>query len=68
MTEDELMVLWGDGSDFGLSPQDELFMNNTFREVAMRFAQRVSAISYEFGYDDGCYQATNSTGLVGEPQ
>jgi len=23
---------------------------------------------YEEGYDDGCYQATNSTGLVGDPQ
>ncbi len=61
MTAEELMALWGDGSDFGLSPQDELFMNNAFREVAMRFAQRVSSISYMEGYTNG------STGAWGEP-
>ena len=61
MTEDELMVLWGDGSDFGLSPHDELFMNSAFREVAIKFAQRVYAISYMEGYTDG------STGAWGEP-
>jgi hypothetical protein len=53
MTEEQLIELWGDGSDFGLSPQDELFMNSAFREVAMRFAQRVAEIAYERGYEQG---------------
>lgn len=37
------------------------------KEQLIKFAQRI----YEDGYDDGCYQATNSTGytgLFGEPQ
>ena len=53
MTEEQLIELWGDGSNFGLYPQDELFMNSAFREVAMRFAQRVAKIAYEQGYNDG---------------
>ena len=53
MTEEQLLELWGDGSEFGLSPNDELFMNNAFREVAMKFAQRVADIEYERGFDDG---------------
>jgi len=53
MTKEELMVIWGDGSEYGLSPHDEHFMNTAFREVAMRFAQRVSAISYNMGFGDG---------------
>jgi hypothetical protein len=53
MTEQELIELWGDGSEFGLSPNDELFMNNAFREVAMKFATKVMDIEYKEGYDDG---------------
>ena len=33
-------------------------------EDILKFARAM----YEEGYDDGCYQATNSTGLVGDPQ
>ncbi len=37
-------------------------------DALLKFAQRVAEIEYERGYDDGCYRATNSTGLVGDPQ
>ena len=53
MTEQELIELWGDGSEFGLSPNDELFMNNAFREVAIKFALVVADRAYNDGYDDG---------------
>jgi hypothetical protein len=53
MTEQELIELWGDGSAFGLSPNDELFMNNAFREVAVKFALVVADKAYGAGYDDG---------------
>jgi hypothetical protein len=33
-------------------------------EDILKFARAI----YEEGYDDGCYRATNSTGLVGDPQ
>lgn len=33
-------------------------------EDILNFARAI----YEEGYDDGCYRATNSTGLVGDPQ
>jgi hypothetical protein len=46
MTEQELIELWGDGSRFGLSPNDELFMNNAFREVAVKFALVVADKAY----------------------
>ena len=53
MTDQRLMELWGDGSEYGLSPQDEHFMNDAFREVAMRFAAKVMEIEYKEGYNDG---------------
>lgn len=53
MTEQELIELWGDGSEFGLSPNDELFMNNAFREVAVKFALVVADKAYSVGYDIG---------------
>jgi hypothetical protein len=53
MTEQELIELWGDGSEFGLSPNDELFMNNAFREVAIKFALVVADRAHGVGYDDG---------------
>lgn len=53
MTEQELIELWGDGSEFGLSPNDELFMNNAFREVAVKFALVVADKAYGVGYDIG---------------
>lgn len=57
MTEQELIELWGDGSEFGLSPNDELFMNNAFREVAVKFAlvvaDKVYGVGYNVGYGTG---------------
>ena len=52
MTEQELIELWGDGSEFGLSPNDELFMNNAFREVAVKFALVVAKIAYAQGWKE----------------
>jgi hypothetical protein len=51
MTEQELIELWGDGSEFGLSPNDELFMNNAFREVAVKFALVVADKAYWNGIE-----------------
>jgi hypothetical protein len=53
MTEQELIELWGDGSEFGLSPNDELFMNNAFREVAVKFALVVADKECVKGYNEG---------------
>ena len=53
MTEQELIELWGDGTQFGLSPNDELFMNNAFREVAVKFALVVADKAYGVGYNEG---------------
>ena len=55
MTEQELIELWGDGSEFGLSPNDELFMNNAFREVAIKFALVVADRAYGTGFEEGRY-------------
>jgi hypothetical protein len=52
MTEQELIELWGDGSEFGLSPNDELFMNNAFREVAVKFALLVADKAYGVGFEE----------------
>jgi hypothetical protein len=55
MTEQQLIELWGDGSEFGLSPNDELFMNNAFREVAIKFALVVADKAYGAGFEEGRY-------------
>jgi flagellar biosynthesis/type III secretory pathway protein FliH len=47
------MELWGDGTEFGMSPDMIGAMNNAFREVAMRFAAKVMEIEYQEGYNDG---------------
>jgi hypothetical protein len=65
MTEEELMRLWGDGSKYGLSPNDEQFMNNAFREVAIRFAKRVASSAHASGFNEG--YKMGSTGVFGEP-
>ncbi len=71
MTEQELMELWGDGTEFGMSTLGAGVMtgamNNAFREVAMKFAQRVAEIEYERGYTDG-WDREKYSGLVGDPQ
>lgn len=76
MTEEQMIELWGDGSEFGMTSETIGVMNNAFREVAMRFAQRVADIEYDRGFDDGWGSradaeymlASSKTGLVGDPQ
>ncbi len=78
MTEQELMELWGDGTEFGMSTLGAGVMtgamNNAFREVATKFAQRVAEIAYNKGHDDGwedrgiAESSTYPSGLVGDPQ
>jgi hypothetical protein len=61
------MELWGDGTEFGMSPDMIGAMNNAFREVAMRFAAKVMEIEYREGYDDGWKDGVDSvlTGAIG---
>jgi hypothetical protein len=67
MTDQRLMELWGDGTEFGMSPDMIGAMNNAFREVAMRFAAKVMEIEYREGYDDGWKDGVDSvlTGAIG---
>ena len=71
MTEQELMELWGDGTEFGMNTLGAGVMtgamNNAFREVATKFAQQVAEIEYERGYTDG-WDREKYSGLVGDPQ
>lgn len=60
MTEHRMMEIWGDGSEFGLSPQDELSMNAAFCEVAMKFAAKVMEIEHKEAYNDGWIDGVNS--------
>ena len=67
MTEDELFQLWNrmrkQRVDEGLSPP--------FEPSPMEFGARVAKLAYEKGWNDGydgCFQATNSTGLEGDAQ
>ncbi len=61
MTDERLMELWGDGTEFGMDTLGAGVMtgamSNAFREVAMRFATKVIEIEreevYEKGYNDG---------------
>jgi hypothetical protein len=60
MTEQELIELWGDGSEFGMSPDmigaqflQFYDMNNAFREVAVKFALVVADKECVKGYNEG---------------
>jgi hypothetical protein len=70
MTDQRLMELWGDGTEFGMSPDMFATTNNEFitiRDVAMRFAAKVMEIEYREGYDDGWKDGVDSvlTGAIG---
>ena len=57
MTEQELIELWGDGTQFGMTELGAGVMtgalNNAFREVAVKFALVVADKAYGIGYDIG---------------
>ena len=53
MTEQELIELWGDGTQFGMNTEMVGALNNAFREVAIKFATKVMDIEYKEGYNDG---------------
>ena len=53
MTEQELIELWGDGTQFGMNTGRYGVLNNAFREVAVKFALVVADKAYSVGYDDG---------------
>ncbi len=68
MTDQRLMELWEDGTEFGMSPDMIGAMNNAFREVAMRFAAKVMEIEYQEGYNDGWSDGVDSarSGILGD--
>jgi len=72
MTDQRLMELWGDGTQFGMNTLGAGVMtgamNNAFREVAMRFASKVMEIEYQEGYDDGWNDGVDSvrSGILGD--
>lgn len=68
MIDQPLMELWGDGTEFGMSPDMIGAMNNSFREVAVRFAIKVMEIQYQEGYDGGWNDGVNSvrSGVLGD--
>ena len=53
MTEQELIELWGDGSEFGMNAEMVGALNNAFREVAVKFALVVADKAYGVGYNVG---------------
>ena len=53
MTEQELIELWGDGTQFGMNTEMVGALNNAFREVAVKFALVVADKAYGIGYDIG---------------
>ena len=67
MTDQRVIELWGDGTEFGMSPDMIGAMNNAFREVAMRFTSKVMEIEYQEGYNDGWTDGVNSerSGVLG---
>ena len=53
MTEQELIELWGDGTQFGMNTEMIGALNNAFREVAVKFALVVADKAYGVGYNVG---------------
>jgi hypothetical protein len=53
MTEQQLIELWGDGTQFGMNSEMVGALNNAFREVAVKFALAVADKAYSVGYDIG---------------
>ncbi len=53
MTEQELIELWGDGTQFGINTEMVGALNNAFRKVAVKFALVVADKAYGIGYDIG---------------
>lgn len=57
MTEQELIELWGDGTQFGMNAEMVGALNNAFREVAVKFAlvvaDKVYGVGYNVGYGTG---------------
>lgn len=51
MTEQELIELWGDGSEFGMNAEMVGALNNAFREVAVKFALVVAERAYWNGIE-----------------
>jgi hypothetical protein len=49
MTEQELIELWGDGTQFGMNAEMVGALNNAFREVAVKFALVVADKAYGDG-------------------
>jgi hypothetical protein len=70
MTEQEMIEIWGDGTEFGMSSpikigyrgddRDMGVLNKAFGDVAMRFASKVAEIAYQKGYVDGAAHLTVS--------
>ena len=60
MTEQELIELWGDGTQFGMNAEMVGALNNAFREVAVKFALVVADKAYIVGYDDGWVEGVES--------
>jgi len=55
MTEQELIELWGDGTQFGMNAEMVGALNNAFREVAIKFALVVADKAYGAGFEEGRY-------------
>ena len=53
MTEQDLIELWGDGTQFGMNAEMVGALNNAFREVAVKFALVVADKAYGVGYNVG---------------
>ena len=66
MTSEQIIELATKELKYHYRPYQEPYWYGN-KEQLIKFAEKI----YEEGYDDGCYQATNSTehtGLVGDPQ
>lgn len=74
MTEQELMELWGDGTQFGMTELGAGVMtgalNNAFREVSVKFALISTCKAYNKGYSDGYREGVESvrSGVLGDYQ